>query len=420
MEDDLSIFDFEDDVQIILNKEVLSPDYIPPRIIGRDEQIKQIASLMKYLIKGNGDKAENALIFGPPGCGKTVVSKCVLNTLMAKLERDPIPVNVDWVYIHCKKVYTSTSVLYTLIQHLDPRTKVPRCGYSLDYYYNELFKLMNTKNTALIVILDEIDFLRSDNVLYNFSRAIANEELFDGRFISIIGLSNSTKYEETLDDRIISSMGFKKFRFPSYYADPIYHILLDRINLAFAPNSISEELLMDCSEDAANAGGDIRKALCVLEEAAELAVDNGECKISKEYLTMAEEKVHIEEIINSVVGLPRHHKIILASIIKLVERSHSVYTGEVIKMYRLLCKQVSIKPLDDSTVSKSISSLEMQSFIRFTKVNIGSRGGISRLISVSSTDITQMKQGIYDDFKLEDLIDYFPTGYLSAIQIERR
>ena len=73
--------------------------------------------------------------------------------------------------------------------------------------------LINVKKMALIVILDEIDFLRSDNVLYIFSRAIANEKLKDGRFISVIGLSNSIKFEKTLDPRVLSSMGFKKFQF---------------------------------------------------------------------------------------------------------------------------------------------------------------------------------------------------------------
>ena len=82
--------------------------------------------------------------------------------------------------ISCKTISTTNAVLYALIQHLDPNTSVKSSGYSMDFYYNALFQLMNVKNTALIVILDEIDFLRSDNVLYNFSRAIANEKLKDG------------------------------------------------------------------------------------------------------------------------------------------------------------------------------------------------------------------------------------------------
>jgi len=405
---DVSIFDFPEEVQILQNKDVLSPDYVPPRLIGRDEQTSKVAYLMRHVLKNK--RPDNILIFGPPGCGKTVVSRHVLNSLEAKLELEPINIKVEWVYIHCKKVYTSTSVLYTLIQHLDPGTKAPRTGHSLNFYYDELFKLMNEKNTALIVILDEIDFLRSDNVLYNFSRAVANEELKDGRFISIIGLSNSLKYEETLDERVLSSMGFTKLRFPPYQAQAIYNILNDRIALAFVPDAISEEILGDCAIDAANAGGDIRKALCVLKTAAELAVEDGISIISKSHLKNAEVKIQMEEIIKSVVELPLHHKIVLASIIKSIGGNKKyVYSGEVVKMYKKLCEYVEIKPLDSSMVSKSISSLELQSFIHYEKVNMGKRGGKSRMITVRSEDVDKMKQGIYEDYNLEELSEYFPV-----------
>lgn len=404
---DISIFDFPEDVPILVNKDVLSPDYIPSRLIGRDEQISKLAYLMRHVL--NNKRPDNVLIFGPPGCGKTVVSKHVLNSLNAKLKIQPINIKVEWVYIHCKKVYTSTAVLYTLIQHLDKGTKIPRTGHSLNYYYDELFKLMNEKNTALIVILDEIDFLRSDNVLYNFSRAVANEELQNGRFISIIGLSNSLKYEETLDERVLSSMGFSKLRFPPYYAQPIYEILNDRIKLAFVPDTISEQLLGDCSIDAANAGGDIRKALGVLKTAAELAIENGSQKILKEHIKNAESKVQMEEVIKSVMELPLHHKIVLASIIKSIGgNKKTVYSGEVVSMYNKLCKYAEIKPLDSSMVSKSISSLELQSFIQYVKVNMGKRGGKSRSISIRSEDVDKLKQGIYEDYNLEELVDYFP------------
>ena len=67
-------------------------------------------------------KPNNALIFGPPGCGKNVVTKYVLTNLMIKLKRDPIDVNVEWVTISCKTISTTNAVLYALIQHLDPNT----------------------------------------------------------------------------------------------------------------------------------------------------------------------------------------------------------------------------------------------------------------------------------------------------------
>ena len=147
---DTSIFD-ESETRIIIRGDVLTTEYIPKRLIGRDEQIKEVAGLMRQLFRHGFPN--NGLIFGVSGSGKTVVSKFVLRSLMAKLEQNPIGINVDWIYIHCKKVYTQNSILYTLIKYLDQTTKVKKTGYSMDYYYDSLFHLMNTKNTALIVIL---------------------------------------------------------------------------------------------------------------------------------------------------------------------------------------------------------------------------------------------------------------------------
>src|SRR5208337_3122143 len=97
MIENISMFDFPTNTRIILEPEVLSPDYIPDRIIGRDDQIKQVVSLMRYLFQYS--KPDNALIFGPPGCGKNVVTKYVLTNLMIKLKHDQIVVNVEWVNI---------------------------------------------------------------------------------------------------------------------------------------------------------------------------------------------------------------------------------------------------------------------------------------------------------------------------------
>ena len=110
----------------------------------------------------------------------------------------------------------------------------------MDYYYEILYFLINEKNTALIVILDEIDFLKSDDILYSFSRAISNGKFTGRQFIRIIGLSNSLKFEEKLDQRVLSLIGFEKFRFLSYNTGDIYHILNDKIDLAFTSNSIDE------------------------------------------------------------------------------------------------------------------------------------------------------------------------------------
>jgi Cdc6-like AAA superfamily ATPase len=73
----------------------------------------------------------------------------------------------------------------------------------MDYYYEILYFLINDQNTTLIVILDEMDFLKYDDILYSFIRAISNGKFTGRQFVRIIGLSNSLKFEEKLDQRVL-------------------------------------------------------------------------------------------------------------------------------------------------------------------------------------------------------------------------
>ena len=115
------IFDYVGKKGIIIRADVLSPDdYLPSVLIGRDIQIQELAYLMKPLFLRGAPN--NALIFGSPGCGKTATSKYVLRALMDNLEHDPIDINVNWICISCKEVYTQmqfcSSLLNILIQKL--------------------------------------------------------------------------------------------------------------------------------------------------------------------------------------------------------------------------------------------------------------------------------------------------------------
>ena len=86
-----------------------------------------------------------------------------------------------------------------MIKQVDPETKVSMKGFSLDYYYSVLWKVIKENNVSLVVVLDEIDYLKKDYFLYNISRAGESKFLNNGHFISTIGISNDFHYGENLD-----------------------------------------------------------------------------------------------------------------------------------------------------------------------------------------------------------------------------
>jgi archaeal cell division control protein 6 len=446
----MTLFDYTDETSIIIDEGILSPDYIPPVLHGRDEQMKEVAYLFKPLFLNGA--ATNCLIFGPPGSGKTVVTKYVLKSLVEKIANDKtileaqtqkqnelhdkgleleeaeikklnilkknIPdINIQWTYVHCKKYHTTSSILFHLITKLDPNNNIPRKGIPLDMYYNKLFNIMKTKNAAIILVLDEIDFLQSDNVLYNFSRAVANEEITGRQFISVIGLSNSVKFEESLDPRILSSAGFDKLNFPHYNAEDIINILQDRVELAFAPDSIEIDTIAHCARDSAKAEGDVRKAIKVLKTAAKFAEKRGNTLVTIEDLHTAQDEVQKNQLYENVLLLPDRHKLVLLAIIKMLDYRESATTGQVNKIYDMMCPRIDLDIRDRKVVSNAITALGMQSLIKTNTVHRGrKRGGTTRVITIAKEDKKDTIRAIFQDklFK-EELELYDPIDENKSI-----
>jgi Cdc6-like AAA superfamily ATPase len=115
----------------------LSPDYVPAQLIGRKKKITELARIFKPLdFKGY---FSNALVLGYPGSRKTVVTKFLLQKLIKHFESKKIMDHaLKWIYISCKIQHTEKSILYEMIRQVDPATKVPMNGFSLDYYYSVL------------------------------------------------------------------------------------------------------------------------------------------------------------------------------------------------------------------------------------------------------------------------------------------
>jgi len=114
--------------------------------------------------------------------------------------------------------------------------KVSKRGVTSGYYYDIFYQALKENGHSLTIIFDEIDHLRDDNVLYNFSRLGEFKDLNEGQFIHIIGVSNSGKFINSLDPRVDSSMQRETIVFPPYKEDQLIQTLNMRVPLAFYPN----------------------------------------------------------------------------------------------------------------------------------------------------------------------------------------
>ena len=255
MSDTISLFGNPKDI-LFLDGSILSPGYVPKRLIARDEQIKKVANLFAPVLSLN--PPHNSIIYGKTGTGKTVVVKYVYSKLHEEIEKNKVKTNIKNILVNCQRFNTSVKAIISILNKIDLEYNVPAHGLSLNDYYAKLYNLLNKKNLSIIVILDEIDQLKDQDILYGLSRASENQDIDVGIFIGIIGITNDTNFAEILDPRIISSLRKFDIVFPPYDADQLSLILRDRA-IAFKEGVLTNSVIPLCSAYSAQEHGDERE-----------------------------------------------------------------------------------------------------------------------------------------------------------------
>jgi len=368
----MGLFEIVED-KIFQKRVALSSKYIPDRLIGRDKEIRQTASIFAPSL--NGDEPDSAFIYGKTGVGKTATTKYVLLELDREVKKAQI--NVKSVFVNCNQINTTTKILKRICNVIAPEVEIPSTGIATSEYYSKLWSILNNFQGITIVIMDEVDKLEDDSLLYNLSRARENLDITSG-FISILGISNDLTYKERLDTRTLSSFGDKEFVFPPYDAVQLREILEDRAKIGFKDGVLEYGVIPKCSAFAAREHGDARKALMLLKFAGEIAVEKGNEMVTENDVDDAQDRLEMDRIIETVRTLPYHQKIVLRVIAS--SEKNEIDTATVYARYIAFCKEMNINSLSKVRVSSFIAELDMLGLISAKKLYRGRYGRI-RLVS---------------------------------------
>ena len=379
---------------IFKDRNTLNSHFTPDTMPHRNQQINTLASILAPSLKGG--KPSNIFIYGMTGTGKSLVSKYVGKELEKMSNQGTNQVKV--LYVNCKMRKVADTE-YRIVAELSRLMgqEVPSTGLPTEQIYRTFFTVLDSNNWVVIVILDEIDTLVekiSDNFLYNFTRI--NQELNNAK-LSVIGITNDLHFINILDPRVKSSLGEEEILFPPYNALEIQDILRQRAELSFAPGILSQEVIPKCAALAAQEHDDARRALDLLRVAGELAERNKDNKVTEEHVDAASEKIDYDRIIESVKSLPKQSKIVLHSIIELVEGGQEeIQTGDVYNIYENKCKKSGLTPLTQRRISDLISELDMMGIINAKVVSLG-RYGRTRQIKLSvSNDVKEKIKKVFE------------------------
>lgn len=377
------IFDNFDRNGIFKDKSILQSNYAPHEIPHREEQIKQIASILAPVLRG--EKTSNLFLYGKTGTGKTLAMRYVQEELYKRAKKDAdFALKIEYLNCKLKKVSdTEYRILAELIKKMGG--EVPLTGLPTQAIYSKFIETIDSEKNLIVLILDEIDQTVkkiSNDFLYNLVRL--NSELSKSQ-LCIVGISNNLTFLDALDPRVRSSLSEEEILFHPYNALQIQDILNQRANLAFREGVLQEGVISKCAAFAAKEHGDARRALDLLRIAGELAERDSSKRIFLKHIDEANDKIEKDKILDTIMAEPKQFQVVLGAIIYLLENNKNknpVFTGEVYDFYQQLCLKNRLEVLTQRRVGDIIQELDMLGIINVRIISKG-RGGRMREIKMA-------------------------------------
>jgi len=313
---------------VIEDARVLTADFLPKRMVHRNSQVTEIKRNLEPVLENSSPR--NMLLYGPPGTGKTTMAKYVVDELKKHSS------NVVSGSVNCWRYPSRFKVYYNLLQDFGVNL-IHRTGTPTDELVDRFRSKVGSRPS--IVILDEVDQIEDERILYDFARE---------NNTALIMIANKETALYDFDDRIRSSLeGTQNVRFPAYTKDQLVDILEDRVKWGLRKDAVNSSILHRISN---RANGDARVAINALRIAAERAETEDKKKITSDIMDDALPEAEKENKSKSIDQLNPHQKVLY----DIISDAEEVKPGELYEKYE---EEVE-KPKVKRTVRKYLSKMD--------------------------------------------------------------
>lgn len=292
---------------IIQDARVLTADYLPNKMVHRDNERQAIASNLKPILEDQ--PPIDMIIYGPPGTGKSAMSEYVVK----KLEKHSPEVLSGFVDGFGQP--SRFEVYYKLLR--DMNEFVTRGGTSTEELVEKFER--KARNSPMVIVLDEADQIKDEKVLYDLSRF---------QNAAVILIANREDIFTDMDGRIRSSFSaLEEVRFKAYTDVQLFDILKDRRKYGLRNDAVSDSVLKLI---AAKSNGDARVAISTLRKAAQKAEREDSSVVDKEIVQESFSDALNEDKSISLQKLNSHQK----ALYNILKKEDELNSGKLFDLYR--------------------------------------------------------------------------------------
>jgi len=323
---------------LIEDGNLLSPETAAGEPLGRRTESERLRTCLAPVLRGQPPL--NAWLCGLPGSGKTLLARwAVESTCGGAASRLS-------VYVNCWQHRSLYSVLQAVIDELkvlgaeaqDTNIKMDRIRQTL-------------RGRPFVVILDEIDCpmpAQREEIIYG---------LLSLPRCALACIAKGTQALATMDERVRSRLSPVIIELPAYTPQEIEAILADRARRALAPDSWTSAILRRI---AAASGGDARRAINLLRQAAAAAEQAGSSRLDLRLINPILKQWHALAEEMKLAGVTEHEKMIL----QVARTRGPLGTTALAQACRTCCRKSGLPPVAQRTFSKYLGRMAALGLLR--------------------------------------------------------